>query len=121
MKNSGRSLLAYLPPRSAVTALQRLLAALSLALALLVVQQAAAQHPLSHFAEQSGQQQHKSQPSTEQCGKCLALASLSGAPPASQHVHLPAAIQLVATPGREVSYRPVSQRSFSARAPPLLA
>ncbi len=108
-------------PRLAVAALQRLVAALGLALALLVVQQATLQHSVSHYAEQSEQQQHKGHPVAEQCAKCLALASLSGAPPASHYLPLP-------TPGSEaiayfqyIAHRPVDRLPFSARAPPLSA
>lgn len=66
---------------------RRLWLALGLALSLLLAQQIALQHSVNHLAEQTEQgqrQRDKAHQTTEQCAQCLALASLTGAPPAQQ-------------------------------------
>jgi hypothetical protein len=108
-------LAAALPQR-----LRALLGSLLLALALVAVQQGVLQHSISHLQEHLGQTSSKGHFAAEQCGKCLALASLSGAPSANQHLALPAATSAAPCAQALNAYRPAGCFPFSSRAPPSL-
>lgn len=100
--------------------LRALLGSLLLALALVAVQQGVLQHAVSHLQEHLGQTSSKGHLAAEQCGKCLALASLTGAPSASPHLDLPTATSAAPCTQALSAYRPAGCFPFSTRAPPAL-
>lgn len=95
---------------------RRLLIAISLALALLFVQQGAATHALAHvLAEQS---QDQSLPRNQPCELCMAFAQIGGAI-GSNPVHFDFGIAVGApfTPHATANYSHTFA-AFAARAPP---
>lgn len=109
-----------LPWRALQRRLPGLLGGLLLAVALVAAQQGVLQHAVSHLQEHLGQQSSKGHLASEQCSKCLALASLTGAPPANQRLDLPAATSAAPYARPLSAYRPAGSFPFSSRAPPSL-
>lgn len=100
--------------------LRALLGSLLLALALVAVQQGVLQHSVSHLQEHLGQSSSKGHLAAEQCGKCLALASLTGALSASPPLDLPTATSAAPCTQALNAYRPAGCFPFASRAPPSL-
>jgi hypothetical protein len=100
--------------------LRALLGSLLLVVALVAVQQGVLQHAISHLQEHLGQSSSKGHLAAEQCGKCLALASLTGAPSASPQLDLPTASAAAPCAQPLSAYRPAGCFPFSSRAPPSL-
>ena len=99
---------------------RRLFAALWIALALLLGQQAAALHDLAHATEQLGDPS-KAPAGKHTCDQCFLSAQLSGA--VGTHVSIPpivVAAPVDALARRDETVLPAPRLSFRSRAPPTL-